>query len=869
MTNQYIVDQALNELYNEPSQDMNSIFECTRISPINGKLNTIKSVWSYIELPEEGVWYHVFTLGRIYPTFAGIEFEQLGNHEDTWTPFVDVINKNKLRLDLYTLEGYTVPHHACFYRFTKSSELIIAVRDMKHTGLRLNKTDVYMRIYDGAYYETVEAIGQNKTIFSFGLSIKTAQDTSSFFGHLNQYAGREGTLFIFKNGLMYKKETMPNFSVGDEASFIYEDAVYKKVKLFERDLYSFNSTLDQLRKYLVHYPSFDVHTTHFIDEVDIYVGFKDLNQRDVGLFLARNDRRTFRMVTHRDYSLSVHVVDTYTDYIRTIFPNLTNTDHDFYIELYIRHAGMDRHLVFNNEKLHELYKLNDERVHAALKGVHSNLDFWVAENLEKSPYTTLMQNVRKDVTLDLSVDAYGYDALSSKLGQTPSDVYLYQGETRADLPRGLMDNATAFEYDQLGQLVSIKKFQGYDYYKPNNSATTHVELLYGQATNVSDDVYGDFEVLLRPGLEYRVYHGYRFNNELVLESWRDVTEDLNVIKYEDGVVSCIDRSTPNQVLMVRYLESFYIYEVGVTYDRGNIQIPLINAINLNGRTYDEKLVIPYGEVDVFVNKLSLIENIDYVIRDNTVTLASVKHLKGQLNDIENVVIRMRGFCNPDLSRTQAKDVGFVINNVLSDDKAFDLRDDRVLRIVVGGQYLRRTDFKFGETDGSVTTVNRLNGLPYEIKDVVVPMKRWTGRDTYPERILSLDRNRRLAEYMTEYYEEPPHAQVNPIAERYPLFSPFISAIIDALTHGGIDNSRIKESAIGRERVFELCAPYEHWLLLDPLKKDQYTQSSYIDIRPHPFNYVVMVNFFQMRFITKVVEYYTDNRVPISPFIRIA
>lgn len=76
------------------------------------------------------------------------------------------------------------------------------------------------------------------------------------------------------------------------------------------------------------------------------------------------------------------------------------------------------------------------------------------------------------------------------------------------------------------------------------------------------------------------------------------------------------------------------------------------------------------------------------------------------------------------------DFGFVEHGFLSNNNRHDIRDDKVLRITLNGSLKDRNDLQFSEGHDGISIVNSLNGQPYQIKDIIVPLKQLVNENTY-------------------------------------------------------------------------------------------------------------------------------------------
>jgi hypothetical protein len=204
---------------------------------------------------------------------------------------------------------------------------------------------------------------------------------------------------------------------------------------------------------------------------------------------------------------------------------------------------------------------------------------------------------------------------------------------------------------------------------------------------------------------------------------------------------------------------------------------------------------------------------------------------------------------------------------LSNNKRFDLRDDKVLQINVGGRTFHRADLKFGEDRPGQNLLSRLNGLPYEIKDTIVPMRGRTHSDTYAMRKKSLEIDQRVSDYMSLKFGEMESNKLSAIVSRYPVVSSFISHILHLVRTRKIEIP--EDRHLSDMEVRERCAPYENLLQFDPMLPENKPDPRFAYIVPHGYSYPITLSFTQYRFMETVVKLYGKDLVSISEYINIS
>lgn len=275
-----------------------------------------------------------------------------------------------------------------------------------------------------------------------------------------------------------------------------------------------------------------------------------------------------------------------------------------------------------------------------------------------------------------------------------------------------------------------------------------------------------------------------------------------------------------------------------------------------------------GEFDLFMNGRSLIEKVDYVVKGRTVFIYNKRFLINPETQSQEIVVRSSGFCKVDLSRETAEDIGFVKWELLSRNATFNLRDDRVMRIIVDGRVYHRDSLKFSEKDQAYLLPSSKNGDPYLIRDMVVPMRSLSDGDTYALREQSRAIDSEISAYLTAKLPEPVPAVPNVIEDLYPIFSPFLCKIIYDLVDGVIDINQLKVQ-YDNDFVRSVCAPYEYILQYDPTQTANAQNPDYVIIHPIHHNKVMNVDVYHYKFLQTVISIYMAGKVQLNNFLRLA
>jgi hypothetical protein len=318
--------------------------------------------------------------------------------------------------------------------------------------------------------------------------------------------------------------------------------------------------------------------------------------------------------------------------------------------------------------------------------------------------------------------------------------------------------------------------------------------------------------------------------------------------------------------LVRSNQNFLAYGLDLNNASGVLRFALTHLAYRGGSITNRIMEIPLGELDVFLNGRSLVEGVDYHVKFPEVVITNKTYLNS--NNTQHVDVRFTGFCKKNLTREVFPEVGFVDHGLLSANNRFDIRDDTVQRLVVGGSVFGHEQVLFAEDDPGVIVPDEKNGMPYSVRDVVVPLRGVAMDDTYALRAKSLPIDTAISQYLTSKLPQKPFTNPNAIKDLYPVVSPFCARLLFDLKNGVLNDPRIK-SFYADADVFEMCQPYEYLLAFDPTQDELYPDPNYVAIHPHHLNTVVDIDLYCYKFLTRVVTLYLKNRVSLTSFVRIS
>lgn len=836
-----------------PDQDFQHVYQVARITRDLGMIRTVAVEWQTLLLPTQTDVYHVFSIGQIHPRLLG-----LGTKQKVWISVAELMKSEGVTMTLYHKDGFQFPREQAYVMVMGDRNIILALRQTQVLKGRYLKP-LYVRFYTNAYYGSLRSDGHSEAVYVQGYTHwGTTQDLVTFQQKRNNYRDKVGQTLTFLNGL-YVDDVQPNrILAGDEAEFTYDATMRRKIVVKIKDLPTFDSTLDLKRKFLIYRNKANADAwIDYRDDLDFYLVKRETNGRFSGVYYHRNQEDSVRMVTHNSYSIPVSYIQAYVQ------------DHDVWtdindleLHIFVRESGYRRPLVFEHNRLHELYKLTDRQITEAMLGLESTVPNWRAEALENSWYTALMRVYEGQINNQMVENAYGYNAITQLVVPTPQKVDLMAGTRFVKLPLGFFGTSTALEFDQSGKLLGHQVHNGGEYYNPINPKTRMIEMRRGIGSKSINVIHGLAPRTLDNRYNYRLYKTTKLAG-VVTNKWVEAVDGVDYLVSGNQITWALDGNTWQG--LIKYDGDFVLYQTKLDMDSGIYQFT-INALEQRSReVYSEgALTIPPRRLSLWLNGYGLIENIDYYVNWPVVVVTNKEYL---IDGNQDLVVMAEGFCQSDMTTEPQADVGFVEYGLLSMNKTTNLRDDKNVRIMVGGLAKHRDDVRFVEDYPDLLEGGRLvNGRPYQIDEIVNSLDQYTPSDTYLLRSKSKVVDQCVETYMGGKRPQPTLPGITPIPDRYRVYSPFVARLVDDLDRGVINDPRI----IGRYNVTvirEILKDYEWLLNFEPALKG--SDERYLVVHPHTYNRVIELNIYKLTFLKRAIEYYLEDRVNVNHFISIS
>lgn len=844
----YLIKHALQHVWCSPKQDLQVIFKPAKINRNTGSIVSANHLWSRIDMPTTTGYFHLYQIGQLTPYLIGLLPDRLG-----WVKLSDVMQSEKLIIDLYTNDGLHLPCGTSWYRFTDERNLIVAVEDQP-TIADLRTDPIYIRLYSNSYFASTRAEGWPQAIVCRYAKMTDVTVGSDFQYLYHQHRDKpHGHTKLFVNGA-YVKDFVPTLTpIGSTLEFVYDSSIKMVVDYPLADVPSFDSDLDLKRKYLMHYqgPQTDGPVIDYRDDVDVYLirpYLRGTVPTFEGVYYHKNQDDAMRMVTHRDYTLTVPYVTNYQ-----LARDGWDDVHDLTARLFVRYSGWQRPLILEHGHIHDLYKLPPEDILPAMHGTDATVSVWQAHNLENSYYPKIMDATGFAITAEMVQKAYGYNAISILMANTPQFIENVNGRRQVSLPPGLHANSTVYEYNADGLLIDSQYHALGAEYTPMHPQTRMVEALVGRARTNLPYTKDTLTQTIDPTLNYRCYHAVRVGDTILNDTWQDVTDDESKVAFVGDQLSWSVNLLNFTTLVINDLD-FVGYNLDLSPTNGLLKFSVGYGTPLQ--------YIPPGKIDVWLNGHALIETIDYRVQWPQIVVFNKEFLTTGTN--QKLSVRCTGFCQSDLSREEPAERGWIKHGQVSRNALFNLRDDKILRIVVRGLTYDRSELEFVETDDGQRLPEEMNGYPYQIENVVVPLRGLVdGEDTYSYRAKSMAVDTEVADYLNLRLPEPVEPNPNLSLERYAVYSPFSSTIIHDIINGVIDMVEY-QGHYSNQDVLERLEEYRYLLDYDPTQFP--LNDRFMIVHPHNLLTEVRVDLYQYNFISRAVHLFLDDKVDLSRFL---
>lgn len=847
----WLVGHAVENVWCRPSEDGRFIIKPQRLCDKRGDVYGVQVSEHHIQLPDTKSWYHTFQIGLQDPEALG--FEVWGG----WRCAKDLVNRNGVIIFAYDESGRQVPLDLVYMRFISNHNLLVAVKRYE-TQTNFGSTDLYLKIYKGKYQTSADWTEAHQ-IYCESMVVRKAEDITNLLVRYAQAANKPGYVFCTVNGYPVDSLTAQNIKPWDYVEYLHDGTIKEIHEYYLDELVDFFSTLDKTKKFLVHFPKKTDEVLHLNDlELYLYKGKE-------GRFVHTHLMSDLRQLTHRDFSLGCAHIYDYG--VRN--PEWWAKSLDPKVKVFVRHPALDNTVQFDANRIMELYQMDDEQIVSALVGPDNSLENWRADVLEKAPYSRLINALPGNITRKLVTDAYGYNAASRLLGDNYLPVqYNTADEPVVGLSHLMMQQCTVFEYDKDGLLLGWYNhdlFSG-SVYECTNLETAFVEPIEGVGTDKLDIEFGMDMSKVDPRYQYRYYLDETISEqpsgrytEVTGSNAYDVLADGSVVWHVD----------PTRFLPVRQCDrTFLINKFQFTF----ADVMTKNGLLLVNAEYDSAKMGPKDPlkfepetVEVWLNGHSLVIGLDAIVSWPFVGICS-RALLDQLGRVDyEITLRVRNFAPMGKQYTMPK-YGYVIDGLLSNNCRYDVKDDKVIRIIAGGRTYGRDSVEFREDRPALREHKLVNGTPYQITDPMVPLRNQVEYPTYPMHAVAKSLDTAVEDYLTQKLPVCPEVEHNPIPNRYNLYSLTLNKLILDIVNGEFTISERPGHVITSTELEERMQVYERFLNVDAAFME--TDERYVSFYPLASGGTATLYPLEFSFIERVNKTYFNNRVILNTQLKV-
>lgn len=890
---------AIKNVWAATNQDFQHNIKLVRITPNGGVLANYKLLWDTLLTPrvEMNKWYfHFYQIGQVPP-----EVLDVFKKENRWICLKQLNDENSILVDVYSATGQIIPRDHVFISFLYNKNLVVAVRVNSkidyglQTKIRLNQSreeipytldnqTLIIRFYSNAWFNDIEYRENKEQKYAVNEPIrfmyKTVKNRADWDELHNAYRAvlRENPLnkdriVWYENGFHINTPVgQPADSEGKHYGWMFDDSFFHVETFPIRHLSAFISERDRgRRKYLI-YPNINDGLIHYWDDVDFYV----INDRTgKGVYYNRSAKWALRQITHNIWALDADIVE---DYLK--FHSFLGTIDECSIKIMVRQGGRKNGVMNQKTRLNELYKLGREAVMEALINVPSLVPEWRAVNLEKSDFMNLISANPNELSKELVASAYGYNGLVTSFAQPFAKVEENSELIPISPLLRTQDIATKkgvrtyFLYNKAGLMVEYTGNDSLIAEPKIKHVSNRTDLGYIESFNMR---MNKRSLYVKGNVNYESWdleqYGFRcfVSSEGMtgpIGTWDDVTES-NLYTYTPGKGDKKPSikwnwnllTQANLVPLIYVMKDMYVYETQLSrmngdYD-GVIEFQPKYILEWNNKEHVKPVDIPVGNVEVFVNGLSLIEGVDFEFHNPTIVI----NTHGlHTADVLNVVVRYYGFADPSTdARWKPREIGYVKGGKLSIDGQYDLHEDLAGKIVLGGLVKQIGDINTGEKDGKASAPH--DGTPFAFVDYHIPTENIISKPfSYPLYKEVIDVDAKVSNYLTHRIPqiEPvfPHVHI----QRYRLVSPVCSAIINAMLKG-VEFDELVINNYNTQEIDNYMKPFKWLLKFDPAHLNY--DENYTYIEPHGYTHNVSLSQKQYTFLEWVIRLYLNDRVDLT------
>lgn len=903
-----IVDHAINNVWCAPLQDYEHTIMPARLSPAGGWLRYANVIWNnalplpHFEDKRNTKRYHVYQIGK-YPDFLlGVP-----NLPNTWINLNDIMMQTDCFVSCFTDNGIFLKASECWLRLLKpSNNIVLAVQIDRNYSLgdnwvedavtgnlslqpaRLDYKKVFVRFYTNARLKTLEQRNNVKMpdqqVEAYSKLCTSVSEVNGFIS--DTYLTTRPTFgWIRVDGYAVTREWLqanPFTAVNKTLYAYHDDTIIGKYWFKFTDLKSFRSIKNPgIDKFIMFYGR-ELRKLIYHNDVEYFIGIRRGDQFKA-VYIPPFTDFTITNITHAIHALDTNVV---YDIIENNPGFLTGMDDEIWIRAVVRQGGMVRGLTYESNRIESLYQLDDEQIIEALQDLNSVMPEWKAANLENSWYNKLMSAPKlSDITPDLVVKAYGYNALTKYMQPNINEGIdiqpPYKGTlipvslalTRPNNESNLYLPLELTQYDSNGFYVGTTRrlfpAVGEVFLNPvNDTLVRNAEIYVNNYREERDFKLTDITASVISNIDLKRFgfgcYVCPLVNGVPNFNWVDVTNS-DFYVYDDGD----NVRVPKLTWDVYGLENAGLF--GMT--RINNEVAYLTGtlagITVGERGYSKFSVLPQdngnqtmiaGQIDIWVDGLHLFEDLDYFIK-----WPSIYICKQILKRDSSFAARISGLPNPETNKNwKPTNFGFVKSGILGVGKPYEASHDKNLQVNVAGQIVSQDKVQFAEDPLGKPLMT--DGVPYACLEYVTSIEFYTGNSTLIEKVKALELDKRVNSYLDLRIEK--QQALYPVVERgerWNVVSMFFNEILTLVRSGWLSEELKKPYSTAD--VTTWVQPYQYLLNMD-ITKSVFFDPEYVSPVAHSNEFALSVTSEQMTFLRYISDNYLNGSVELEKYLYI-
>ena len=183
----------------------------------------------------------------------------------------------------------------------------------------------------------------------------------------------------------------------------------------------------------------------------------------------------------------------------------------------------------------------------------------------------------------------------------------------------------------------------------------------------------------------------------------------------------------------------------------------------------------------------------------------------------------------------------------------------------GGRIFHRDTFSFEEEVRAEVILHPLNGLPYEIKEPIIPLRDFLVSDTYKLRHEGKVLDSAVSDYLTRKLSDQSDQGLTAITARYPIVSRLMSRLTYLITTKRLDVPQDRD--FEDSEIFAIVEPYR-WLAEIDMRVQESNNQYFVYVIPHANETPEEVGPMEYRFLQRVAELYMHRLISFNQYYTI-